>query len=268
MKKIGDCGPTKSCRCGAAAVIFLTAGLAAAVPVLAQSYLPREPGSTANTADKPPANTPIPGYYQDSYRAYQKMKAAAHGGTRYSRAQYSRMPDWSGVWTRDPAEGVKFDPRQTGNGFAGPLGPVTADLTPRYRAAFEEKLRQVKAGNEWDQLSDCLPAAYPRWLVEPFLREIIVTPSETWWINEQQSETRRIYTDDRGHVPDDAAHPLWDGDSIGFWDDQTLVIHTIRLTHGEYQRLQPDYSYQTSTVERLRMVDHNTVEDTVDVWDP
>src|SRR5689334_12072444 len=58
MKKIGDWGPTKSCRCGAAAVIFLTAGLAAAVPVLAQSYLPREPGSTANTADKPPANTP------------------------------------------------------------------------------------------------------------------------------------------------------------------------------------------------------------------
>jgi hypothetical protein len=250
-----------------AAVLLLTAGLGGA-PVLAQSYLPREPGSTANTADKPPASTAIPSYYQDSYRAYQKMKADAHGGTRYSRAEYSRMPDWSGLWTRDPAEGVKFDPKQTGNGFTGPLGPTTADLTPRYRAAFEEKLREVKAGNEWDQLSDCLPAGYPRWFAEPFLRELIVTPSETWWINEQQSEARRIYTDDRGHVPDDAAHPLWDGDSIGFWDGQTLVIHTIRLTHGEYQRLQPDYSYQTSTLERLRMVDHDTLEDEVTVWDP
>ena len=84
----------QKCRGSSACVFFLTAGLAAA-PVLAQSYLPREPGSTANTVDKPPANTPVPSYYQDSYRAYQKMKTAAHGGTRYTRAQYSQMPDWS-----------------------------------------------------------------------------------------------------------------------------------------------------------------------------
>ncbi len=249
------------------AVPVLTAALLAA-PGFAQTYLPREAGSTANTADKPPPDTPIPSYYRESYRAYLQMKSSAHGGTQYSRATYSRMPDWSGVWSRDPAEGVKFDAKQTGNGFAGPLGPTTADLTPRYRAALEEKLRQVAHGNEWDPLSDCLPAGYPRWLVEPFLREIIVTPSETWWINEQQSEVRRIYTDGRGHIPDDSAQPLWDGDSIGFWDDQTLVIHTVRVTHGEYQRLQPEYSYQASTVERLRMVDHDTLEDEVTVWDP
>ena len=248
------------------AVMVLMAGLAAQ-SVFAQTYLPREAGSTANTSDKPPADTPLPSYYQQSYRAYLKMKADAHGGTQYTRAKYSQMPDWSGVWSRDPAEGVKFDAKQKGSPFA-PDGPVTADLTPRYRAAFEEKLRQVKAGNEWDQLSDCLPAGYPRWLVEPFLREFIVTPSETWLLTEQQSEARRIYTDGRGHIPDEAAQPLWDGDSIGFWDGQTLVIHTVRVTHGEYQRLQPDYSYQTSTLERMRMVDPNTIEDEVTVWDP
>ena len=272
----GSVAAAARCVCKATAVftvtlqsaaVILTAGLAV-VPALAQTYLPREAGSTANTADKPPADTPIPSYYQESYRAYQRMKSAAHGGTQYNRAQYGQMPDWSGLWTRDRDEGVKFDPKQTGNGFSGPLGPTTADLTPRYRAALEEKLRQVAAGNEWDQLSDCLPAGYPRWFAEPFLREFIVTPSETWWINEQQSEARRIYTDGRGHIPDDAAQPLWDGDSIGFWDGQTLVVHTIRLTHGQYQRLQPDYSYQASTVERLRMVDHNTIEDEVTVWDP
>jgi hypothetical protein len=113
-----------------------------------------------------------------------------------------------------------------------------------------------------------LPAGYPRWLVEPFLREFVVTPSESWLLTEQQSEARRIYTDGRGHIPDEAAQPLWDGDSIGFWDGQTLVIHTIRLTHSQYQRLQPEYSYQASTLERLRMVDPNTLEDEVTVWDP
>jgi hypothetical protein len=192
----------------------------AAAAAAAQTYLPREPGSTANTWDKPAADTPIPSYYRESYQAYMKMKATANGGTEYRRATYEKMPDWSGIWTRDPSEGLKFDPRQTSKGFTP--GPTTADLTPRYKAALEEKLRQVAAGNEWDQLSDCLPAGYPRWLTEPFLREFILTPSETWWVNEQQSEARRIYTDGRGHIPDAEAQPLWDGDSIGFWDGQTL----------------------------------------------
>lgn len=250
--------------CRNATLALLASGLAATAA--AQTNLPREPGSTANTWDKPAADTPIPSYYRDSYQAYLQMKAAAKGGTEYRRATYERMPDWSGIWTREASEGLKFDPKQTSKGFTP--GPTTADLTPRYKAALEEKLRQVAAGNEWDQLSDCLPAGYPRWLTEPFLREFILTPSETWWVNEQQSEARRIYTDGRGHIPDAEAQPLWDGDSIGFWDGQTLVVHTIRVTHGEYQRSQPDYSSQTSTVERIHQVDHDTLEDEVTVWDP
>jgi len=238
------------------------------VDVFAQSIVPRNPGSTANTPDRPPANTPIPDYYQESLQAYVKIRAAAHGGTQYRRDTYGKMPDWSGLWSRDLSQGLKFDSKQSGNGFNAPLGPITADLTERYKAAFEQKLREVASGNEWDQLSDCLPAGFPRWLTEPFLREFIVTPDETWWINEQQSEARRIYTDGRGHVPEDTAHALWDGDSVGFWDDQTLVVHTIRLTHGEYQRSQPDYSYQTSTLERIHMVDHDTIVDEVTVWGP
>lgn len=247
-----------------ATAALLAAGLAVATS--AQTYLPREPGSTANSWDKPPADTPIPSYYQESYQAYLKMKAAAKGGTQYRRATYEKMPDWSGLWSRDMREGLKFDPKQTNQGFV--LGPTTADLTPRYKAALDEKLRQVAAGNEWDQLSDCLPAGFPRWLTEPFLRELIVTPSETWMLNEQQSEARRIYTDGRGHIPDAEAQPLWDGDSIGFWEGQTLVVHTIRVTHGEYQRTQPDYSTQTSTLERIHMLDHDTIVDEVTVWDP
>lgn len=265
MKRVSARRQLRGSRvCRTAALALLTSGLA--VAACAQTYLPREAGSTANTWDKPAANTPIPSYYQASYQAYLRMKAAAKGGTEYRRATYQSMPDWSGIWTRDPSEGLKFDPKQTSKGFIP--GPTTADLTPRYKAALEEKLRQVAAGNEWDQLSDCLPAGYPRWLTEPFLREFIVTPSETWWINEQQSEARRIYTDGRGHIPDAEAQPLWDGDSIGFWDGQTLVVHTIRVTHGEYQRSQPDYSSQTSTLERIHQLDHDTLEDEVTVWDP
>ena len=145
---------------------------------------------------------------------------------------------------------------------------VTAQLTPKFEQAYREKLAQVKLGNEWDQLSDCLPSGFPRWLTEPFLREYVVLPDETRLINEQQSEVRRIYTDGRGHVPDDEAKPLWTGDSIGFWDGDTLVVHTIRVTHGQYQRQNPDYSESTSTVERIRMINPNLILYDVTVWDP
>src|SRR5512146_1820188 len=111
-------GPGVYCN---ATLALLACGLAVAAS--AQTYLPREPGSTANTWDKPAADTPIPSYYRDSYQAYLKLKAAARGGTEYRRATYEKMPDWSGIWTRDAREGLKFDPKQTSKGFTP--GPTT-----------------------------------------------------------------------------------------------------------------------------------------------
>ena len=82
----------------------------------------------------------------------------------------------------------------------GADGKTTASLTPAYDAKYRTKLANVAKGVEWDPLSSCLPAGFPRWLTEPFLREIIVTPKETWWTNEQESETRaNLHTDGRGH---------------------------------------------------------------------
>ena len=40
------------------------------------------------------------------------------------------------------------------------------------------------------------------------------------------------------------------------------------MIHGQYLRSEPDYSYQTSTVERIHMVSHDTIEDELTVWDP
>ena len=218
----------------------------------------------AKCTPQPGPETPVAAQYRDSYAAYMQMKEKAHGGTAYTRADYAKMPDWSGNWTRGGG-GLKFDPAQPG---ALSEGHTTAVLTPKYEAAYREKLRQVASSNEWDQLSDCLPSGYPRWLTEPFLREFIVTPQETWMINEQQSEARRVYTDGRGHVPPDESKPLWTGDSIGFWDGDTLVVHTISVTHGQYQRQNPDYSESTSTLERIRLVQPDLIQDDVTVWDP
>jgi hypothetical protein len=196
-------------------------------------------------------------WYKQSEQHFLELKQKAGGGTHLT---WDKLPDWTGIWTRQG--GTRFDPSVRN------YEPTTAKLTPEYKAKFEKKLADYKKGIEWDSLSYCLPAGFPRWLTEPFLREFIVRPEEVWWINEQQSEVRRIYIDGRGHVPEDEAYPLWTGDSIGFWDGDTLVVHTINNKEGQYNRGQPDYSEKVSVLEKIRKVDANTLEDDITVYDP
>jgi len=186
---------------------------------------------------------------------YQYLKEQAHGG---KPLDWRSVPDWTGVWTRE-ASPFFWDPDQ-GDVTALP----TAKLTPPYQKQLLEKLDRVNRGIEFDPLSNCEPAGMPRWLVEPFLREWVVTPAQTYLINEMQNETRRVYTDGRDHPSKDDAYPLWEGDSIGFWDGDKLVIHTTQMRAGQYQRIQPNYSEQVETVEVWHKADASTM--TVDVW--
>jgi hypothetical protein len=78
------------------------------------------------------------------------------------------------------------------------------------------------------------------------------------------NDIRRIYTDGREHVPAADRYPLYNGDSIGFWDGDRLVIHTNQLKAGIYQRMNPDYTEQVETVEIWRKEDDKTIG--VDVW--
>jgi hypothetical protein len=150
----------------------------------------------------------------------------------------------------------------------GDLQPEMPVLTAPYQIKLEEELQRVAKGIEWDYLSYCLPAGFPRWYTEPFLREFITTPKQTWMILEQESEARRIYTDGRGHIPADESYPLFDGDSIGFWDGDTLVIHTVNVKEGMWTRSRPWYSDKMETVELVRKTGPDTIETHMTAYDP
>ena len=185
---------------------------------------------------------------------YLALKERAHGGRRLAP---SSMPDWSGVYTRARG-GITFDPDQ-------PRGaPPTAQLTPEFQRKLAERIEMANKGIEWDPISTCSPPGHPRWLTEPFLRDFVVTPDQTYLINEMVNDIRRIYTDGRGHIAEEDRLPLYNGDSIGFWDGDKLVIHTNQLQAGIYQRRNPDYTDQVETVEIWQKVNPKLLE--VDVW--
>ena len=186
---------------------------------------------------------------------YDHFKQEANGG---KPLDWRSVPDWTGIWTRE-AQPFFWDPDQTSM-----TALPTAKLTPEHERLLKEKLDKVGKGIEFDPLSNCEPAGMPRWLVEPFLKEFVVTPLEVYLINEMQNEMRRVYTDGRDHPSEADAYPLWEGDSVGFWNGDKLVIHTSQMRAGQYQRIQPFYTEQVETVEIWQKTDPTTM--VVDVW--
>jgi len=190
---------------------------------------------------------------------YEHFKTEASDGVALT---WRTIPDWTGVWTRE-ASPFFWDPDQ-----GSPTALPTAKLTPEHARLLRDKLDKVNRGIEFDPLSNCEPAGMPRWIVEPFLKEFVVTPGQTWLVNEMQNEIRRIYTDGRDHPSEADAYPLWEGDSMGFWDGDKLVIHTSQMRAGQYQRIQPFYTEQVETVEIWQRTDAMTMVAHVWAFDP
>ena len=193
--------------------------------------------------------------YKTAADLYQALREQAKGGQKLTP---NSLPDWTGIYTRPLINGFTFDPDQPQGGLP------TAKLTPEYQKKMMKRIEDVKHGIEWDPISTCSPPGMPRWLTEPFLREFIVTPDQTLLINEMVNDVRRVYTDGRDHIPEADRIPIPDGDSIGFWDGNKLVIHTNLLQPGIYQRSNPDYTDQVETVEIWQKKDDKTMG--VDVW--
>jgi len=192
--------------------------------------------------------------YRSASDLYMALKSAAGGGK--VSPPYAQLPDWSGLWI---ASG--------GGSFTGPApgGSIPPKLTPAAAAAVKAGQEAEAKGISYDEnLSECGPPGYPRWLVIPFLREFIVRPEEVWLTSETVNNVRRIYTDGREHPPEAERYPLYYGDSIGFWDGQKLVIHTNSLMGRSMGRGQPNQSDKMETVEVWNKIDARTIS--VDAW--
>ena len=196
---------------------------------------------------------------------YNAMKKEAASKPR------APLPDWSGIWTADgvdkPSPIHPFGECVGGSQcyfLPGPAG-VAPKLTLVAIGELKSGAERTAKGLVYDEnLSTCGPAGFPRWLQEPFMREYIVTRDESWLLTEQMNEIRRVYTDGRGHTPEADRYPLPEGDSIGFWDGQKLVIHTNQLQSRIMGRNQPVQSEQMETLEIWEKTDSSTIM--VDLW--
>jgi hypothetical protein len=180
-----------------------------------------------------------PRQFETSAAHFEYLEDHYAGGVVHT---YESVPKWEGVWS--PAA------NNSGNRlFLNGNEIITGVLTPEYEAAFRYR-REL--GVDYDRLTSCEPAGLPRWFLEPYTREFINTPTQSWWMNDLGNDTRRIYINQE-HQNIDGTHYAA-GDSIGFWarDDElgdVLIVHTVDIYPGDYFRGTPPTSNQFETVE-------------------
>jgi hypothetical protein len=194
--------------------------------------------------------TPYP--FKTAWEQYQAWLNEAHGGTRHTRAT---IPDWKGRWMGGPA-GL--------GGGANPASSVAALLTPKYREYFVQDLKAYSEGRIWSAGSFCLPGGFFSALEA---EEFIVTPDRVWTLGagNGSNTTRWIYTDGSGHSAPAAEFSKWHGESIGFWNGDTLIVHTnqVRGWKGGIS----EFSDRLEAVEKYRRVG-NRIEGEITLYDP
>ncbi len=219
----------------------------------------------AQAQGPPPEPKAVPGYVSPKI------------GAAFAR-QIAELPDWNGSWFN---VGIyMFDPDHVvlgpGTDLAFDTGPLEGSyLTgipykPEYQKRYEELIAQSLKGEVHDPMGDCRqPHGMPREVgAAPGGPEIIMLPSQvrmTWyWFN----ATRRIYTDGRPHPSGDDLVSSYMGHSIGKWEGDTLVVDTVGMNAGIYDRSEAPHSDKVHLTERIKLIGPDLLEDRMTIEDP
>ena len=179
---------------------------------------------------------------------YNFLLEEADGGTQHTMAT---IPVWDGLWS--PGYNSMPSLFLEGGSMAVAMSPggivKEGVLTPAYEAQFRARRAEINEYGEqlYDRLTTCEYPGTARWLWEPYVKEFANTPKQTWMLNDLMNETRRVYINAE-HVNIDGKHSAT-GDSIGFWDQDKLIIWTKWINPADYLRGMPLTSNQLEMVE-------------------
>ena len=134
----------------------------------------------------------------------------------------AKLPDWSGIWIPD----VRDQNAQ-----------VLENVPPWTLSAAENisaMMAAAAAGRPAGIFNDCLPEGMPTWmLISHNAFEFLFTPGRVTMLGESDgNRLRRIYTDGRVHPEDPDL--TYHGDSVGYWDNGTLVVDTVGILPEVY----------------------------------
>jgi hypothetical protein len=133
-------------------------------------------------------------------------------------------------------------------------------------AKVEAENRKTPERGYDDPTAHCFVAGVPRSMYVPSPLQILQPPGYVVILHERMS-WRTIPLDGRPHLADHLR--LWQGDSIGRWEGDTLVIETANLNGKAWlNEVGEIVSHAERVVERLTPIDANTIQYEATVSDP
>jgi hypothetical protein len=174
--------------------------------------------------------------------------------------------DLSGVWFPGTAGGFSFNPvlRKQFDAKATPEEP------PPFQPWAAAKIKAMTTTDyELGRASvNCMPRGVPgMFLIDPYPFQLVQTPGLFVQLDELNNNWRVVHTDGRAHNPE--PDPSFDGDEVGHWDGDTLVIDVIGLDERTWNNFTGWFhSDQEHVIERVSRPSMNYLVVQVTIEDP
>ena len=194
--------------------------------------------------DRPIEKIVSPYPYKTAQEHYNALLAAAKkagGPTIHTRAT---LPNWDGHYRRLQPE------EQWVWGRNLQTATMLSLLTPEYRKRMvQENYHEVVNNSpQWDA-SFCYPEGFMRWWAEASLGgdiEVMMTPSQVQFLSGIADNFLRRVLIGRQHV---MQVPQWYGETVGFWNGNTLVAWTANVQGWTLSHSMFEFSNNLETIE-------------------
>ncbi len=113
-----------------------------------------------------------------------------------------------------------------------------------------------------DDIGQCWPAGMPIIMTRVWPIAMIQLPTAIYMISEFMNSLRVIYLDGRTHTDPDVVVRTFNGESIGRWEGDTLVVDTRQLHRRPAPLGRPGHPGQRRTAHRssaIRLINDGSV---------
>ena len=203
---------------------------------------------SACTAPAPP-QAAAPAAESATPPAEPGVQLSALAPANIAKARPAAPFDLTGNWFIDTSESPD----------AWRFGPPYPKLTAAAQVHFDASQRAGKEGKVYrDDIGQCWPAGLPLIMTRYWPMAMVQIPTAIYMVSGFMNSLRIVYLDGRSHTEPDIIVRTFNGESIGRWEGDTLVVDTIGFRGDHHWMDQGGASIpageQLHIVERIRLI--------------
>jgi hypothetical protein len=230
----------------------VTAAVVVVVGMTAFACSPSQPPVRQTAASAEPADTGGEG----------KQLSALAPATIARMAKAKAPFDLTGNWFIDVSQ----------NPEAWRFGPPYPKLTAASQVHWDAAKKATAEGKVYrDDIGQCWPAGVPIIMTRVWPIAMIQMPTAIYMISEFMNSMRVVYLDGRSHTDPDLVVRTFNGESVGRWEGDTLVVETKNFINDPHHWVDQGVpaSDELRIIERIRLInDGKSLEIAMTLTDP